>query len=334
MLPSLRVIAGSACEPLPAWARYLAELGGTVGVDSQAGGRLVVAVGLPTRVYAASIIGAGIVAARTTLQPVADGSAHFAGLCAAPPGTPVLLEIGGRRTKGALLGPLSYRGEKWARVKLENGETHSVCEAEALRITIPSTSTSARSSEQRSATTLVQRRAFLRQSLGRAALTNITRESRMECVLVGRRSVLCHEATELQVAVPSAADPRRMQRARLSDVLRIRKLLRGGQPYRSEVVSSIGRRAPADAGDDPPFAVVFDGATGFLKWRHLWPQANWVVALDHTEPRCDEAAAAVDALYQDRGVGGPVPVLLPELPGQVDLAAFRVPVAGRGGKPC
>jgi hypothetical protein len=124
-----------------------------------------------------------------------------------------------------------------------------------------------------------------------------------------------------------------MQRARLSDVLRIRKLLHAGQPYRSEVVSSIGRRAPTDVGNDVPFAVVFDGATGFLKWRHLWPQANWVVALDHTEPRCDEAAAAVDALYQDRAVGGPVPLLLPELPGRVDLAAFRVPVTGRGEKP-
>lgn len=328
------MIVGNRCEPLPAWARYLAELGSLVGTDHKTSDRLVLAVGLPTRVYAVPIIAAGIVAVRTRLEPTTDGAAHFDTVCTAPPSTPVLLEIGGRRMKGTFLGPLAYRGQRWARVKLANGETHSVGEADALRIAIPSLGVLASPQHLLPTGTIVQRRGFLRQALGRAALTNITRESRLECVLVGRRSVLCHEATELRVAIPSAADPKRMHRARLSDVLRIRKLLRAGQPFRSEVVSAIGRRASADAGDDVPFAAVFDGATSFLKWRHLWPQSHWVVVLDRTEPRCAEAAGVVDALYQDRAVGGPVPVPIPGPPGRVDLAAFRLPNFGRGGKPC
>lgn len=331
VLPGLQVLTADRYRPLPGWARFLVELGGIVGGDNHATGRLVVAVGLPTRVYAAPILAAGIVATRVTAASPTDVTTHFASVCGQPQGTPVLLELNGRHVSGTLAGSIVTRGSRWAKIKVRNGETHFVCESESLRISLREGSVSAGTSAWHG--TLVQRRAFLRTALGRVALTNITRESRLECVVVGRRSVLRHEMTDLQLAVGNISDPKRILRARLSDILRIRKLLRPGQPYRSDLVSVLGRRATVEVGAEVPHAAIFDGASSFLKWRHLWPNSNWVVVLDRTEPRCEECAVAIDALYFDRAMEGAVETSLPEVAGRVDLAVFRVPRLG-GARSC
>ena len=321
---------GARWSPLPAWSRFLLDLGATIGNYDPSGARLVVALGLPTRAYAAPLIAAGVVAARLGVESPADAAAHFASLCFRGPGTPVLLEISGRRETGTLTGCQTYRGEHWAKVFVQaSRETHFVSETEALRITILGDPSKTGTIDLTAARSSVQRRVFIRHSLGRKALANMARESRLECVIIGRRSLLCQEAVELRVGIPSIADPARFQRARLSDVLRIRKLLRPGDPYRSDVLSNIGRRAAKGADKETPRITVFDGATSFLKWRYLWPESSWILLLDRTEPRCREAAASLDMLYSTRSVSGRVALPLGLPPEGIDIAAFHVASAAR-----
>jgi hypothetical protein len=331
VLPWLQLSSGSGFKPFPGWASFLAQLGGTVGLDVGSASRLVVAVGVPTRIFAAPLIAAGIVAARLSLGSRIDKHSHFDSLSSHPPGTPMLLEIGGRRFDGIFEGTTVLRGERWARVtilrKRGSAETHFVPESESLRIGLPSPDTSGSGYRVGRARTLVRRRGFLRAAFGPEALTSISRESRLECVLLGRRSTLAHEVYELLLATPPSTASERMYHARLSDLLRARTLLAEGQPYRSDIVSSLGRRSMAEARLQVPHVVVFDGAPSFIKWRHLWTRSHWIVVLDQTEPRCIEGAAAVDALYADRAVGGPLVLQLPDCRGHMDVAAFRLPLS-------
>lgn len=302
---ALRVLDETAWRPLPTWARGLFELGAAAASHSDADGPLVAAMSLPARPYAAVLLGAGIVYARATVAAISDGGRadqDAARARAIVPGTPVVYIKDQRRYSGIFEGRTDLGGRAFLTVaipgKRGGTELHSFPEDEAWRIEEPTvgrpTPPSLRSQP------VVRRRSFLLQALGPGGLAWLSRMHSLECVLVGKRSILRCEAFEVRLGIPFGE--RRIVTARLSDLLRIRTIVGDGQPFASDLVAtSNGRLA---VGSQPrvvaPRVVIYDGAAGFLKWRHQWPDAHWVVLLDPTDARCTDAAGIIKTLYATR----------------------------------
>lgn len=49
-----------------------------------------------------------------------------------------------------------------------------------------------------------------------------------------------------------------------------------------------------------PRLVLFDGAQGFIKWRHFFGKSDWVIILDRTEPHYQEAVHGINDGYSRR----------------------------------
>jgi hypothetical protein len=83
-------------------------------------------------------------------------------------------------------------------------------------------------------------------------------------------------------------------RGKLADLLRVRELLAEHRPYRTQLVSAGAQRVDKTSLSSDPRLVVFDGAPGYIKWKHLWPSSHLAVILDRTEPRYYEAVAMLN----------------------------------------
>src|SRR5438132_5000200 len=87
---------------LPAWAGFLLRLGATIAVTGPEVPRWILAVSVPTRAYAASLLATGAVSRLAEQPTAANAAAHFAYLRGLPLGTTVSL-VTGRTKKSAVL---------------------------------------------------------------------------------------------------------------------------------------------------------------------------------------------------------------------------------------
>ena len=85
-------------------------------------------------------------------------------------------------------------------------------------------------------------------------------------------------------------------------------------PSASKLRSSLASTKPA--------CVIFDGASGFLKWRHNWRSSDWLVLLDRTDLRCLDGATAVNDEYESRSLALATELSSVPRPESVELTAF------------
>jgi hypothetical protein len=303
---ALRILDEKVWRPLSGWTRALFELGAAVASHSDVDGALLAAGTLPARPYGAVLLGAGAVYARAALGSItpddARADADASRVRAIVPGTSVVYIKDQRRYSATFHGVRVVAGRAFLQVTMPDKhgatELHSFPEDEAWRIEEPAVGRPKPSSVR--SQPVLRRRGFLLQALGPSGLSRLCRMFSLECVLVGKRSILRGEAFEFRLGIPLGK--RRITTARLSDLLRIRTIVGSGQPFASDLVPvSNGRLSGvSNARIVAPRLVVFDGAAGFLKWRHQWPDAHWVVLLDRTDVRCADAAGIIKTLHATR----------------------------------
>lgn len=302
---ALRVLDESTWRPSPAWVLALFNAGASVARYSETEGRLLVAISLPARAYAAVVLSAGVVFGRATLGDNADAPSandDAARVRSIMPGTSVAFIKDQRRYSATFKGTAIIGGRAFLKVaipdKQGSAEIHTFPEAEAWRIEVPTVAKPTPSSSR--SQSLVRRRNFLARALGRSGFARLCRTFGLECIVIGKQSILRAEARGVRVGLPVKKS--QIASARISDLLRIRQLVGEGQPFACDLVPSNTGRLPMATNSAPqsPRVVVFDGATGFLKWRHQWPSAHWVVLLDLTDARSAEAAATVKSLAATR----------------------------------
>jgi hypothetical protein len=144
----------------------------------------------------------------------------------------------------------------------------------------------------------------------------------LDCLIVGKAGRLKSELGGVKLGIQ--LNGRTVEEGRLDDIARTRQVTGPRRTYRSSIVSSTSRLHPL-LSSARPRCVVFDGATGFLKWRHNWRGSHWVLVLDKTDPRCADGAIAVNDEYEGRSLG-----VVPELsslkrPPSVEFTAFYEP---------
>lgn len=325
VVPTFRTNIDEAWPPLPFWAQSFFELGAALTLRASSS-PLVLAVAVPVRAYAAVAVAGGCVlgAIKGGLADEREtGSLDV--LRSLVAGTAITVTRDEKRQPATFLESVEKEGGrrflKVSYLTKSGRETYTFPETESWRISLaPSEQAQGMAAMRRRS--VFPRRAFLSAVLGPSGLTRLSRRSDVGCVMVGRQSLLRSEAAELRLGVP--VGERKLAVARAADLLRVRRWVARGAPFASDVVAASNGQLRGESAQRPlPRTIVFDGAIPFLKWRHDWPDAHWIVLLDRTDSHCDSAAAEVRSLYARRGR-----VLTDELASErqrdeLDLIAFE-----------
>lgn len=302
-------------ESLPEWASYFLFLGFFIASQPKIETRAIIGVALPTRAYAAALAATGVVYNRTVIaKNRVEDESHFQSLCELPNETPVTYLHGQRNLKGVLLGCKTESGQKMLVVHIRNSrggnESHFVRASDAVKIQLLTENPLADSASKKSARHQTGQLVapvsdFARNLLGAEHTADFSLRSRLDCCIVGRLSALRQEINETTFATSSisavtipAKD--KFHQGTLQDVLRVRKFMGEGKAFRTDAVASQSRNVPNLARDAAPHVTIFDGATGFTKWRDYWRDSHWLVLLDSTESGFDEAANLLNADIRNR----------------------------------
>ena len=159
------------------------------------------------------------------------------------------------------------------------------------------------------------------EMLGEADPVQLGLHSKLVCTLVGKRNTLEHEIRHTPLAIHANGDQH--AEGHLQDVLRVNRFVTEQQSYRSALVS-VGSDSPTeDVVSKTEMGVVFDGASGFLKWGQLWNSCHQVVILDRTEPYFDDAISAINTRFSQRRIEGDAALPGSDAPPGGEVIAFR-----------
>lgn len=322
-LLTLRVQSREGWRPLSGWAAFFVRLGFNVGRHTNQDRKLTVAVAVPTRAVAAAFAAAGIVAGEISRGLADDpGTRPFEELLLLPPGTPVLLERAGRQFRGVVVGPATLAGESWIGVRIQHektgGETHYVRSADSGRISVGDNESLPLPGRPQGVA-VTPRPAFVRQAFGYQGFDKVTGETNLDCLLLGRSGRLKEELASFQVGLPGT---RGLIEGYLNDFVRTRQVLGPGRTYRGFIASPTTPSPRPALTAAKPRTVVFDGGSGFLKWRHHWRGAHWLVVLDRTDARCAETVAALNGDYESKSSGVATDLASIPRPDSIELTAF------------
>ena len=318
-------------KPLPGWSKYYLELGESIAHESEKSQRLVTALAVPTRSYAAVLIAAGVIIARARTIGRNYGvstTGHFEMLSSLPLGTSVILRQGKKTVKGILVGTRDTGNDGVSRigVQTQNRKSGGLIEwlppASSTRVQVSSkTWTQLPANAAKAGNANTHRSAFISRVLQGKDLWNFFSRSTLDCVILGTVKRLVREATDTKLSVGNRG--REESAGTIGDILRIRKLNGDTEAFRSDVLPVNSSRSPSQTKDIEPHIAIFDGAAGFLKWRDDWSDSNRIVVLDRTEPWFVEASQMVNEEYLSR-VGEVELSFSKPPPPSVDLVAFLV----------
>lgn len=291
--------------PLPGWASFLAATGAAAAKHNSATLRLIIGVALPTRAFSAALAATEVVITRSSINRDTCGTeqdlnSRFEELCHMAPGTPVILlnpatnrasGVRDRKLKGVITECVDVNGEQRLKITVNaGGGNYQIAARDSWRVE-PSATPKILPKRQ-TGQLVAPVKAFARQLLGENAPGSNRPGSRLDCVLLGRASQIGRETLDINFALKNVGGE--FEQGTLQDVLRARRFVTGDAYFHSEVLRVDGSKPAKPPGGMVPHVTVFDGARGFLRWRHLWRDTNWIVLLDRTAPHFDEATSALN----------------------------------------
>ncbi|MDQ3685871.1 MAG: hypothetical protein M3430_09745 [Acidobacteriota bacterium] len=235
-----------------------------------------------------------------------------------------------------LLGCTDQFGERRLIVQTRNprtgGDTHYVAARDAIKIQLPADADAIVSPqdlpERQNGRLVAPISPFTQRFLGEDAVKDFALRSRLDCLIVGRLSILRQEILETTFSsllsadnLPDSADE--AHEGKLIDILRVDKFMSEGKAYRTDAVAANSSGVAEAAHHAVPHVVVFDSSTGFSKWRHCWRASHWIVLLDATESNFDEAARLLNAEYVNRFGDDDMPAELPAPPDGIETIFYR-----------
>lgn len=313
---------------LPAWAEYFINVGKHLASAEQSDSRVVLAIVVPTRAFAAAFVSLGMVISDAELRDHTSHAAHFENLFDLPVGTRVIYRPGpGKTLKGVLQDPEEYRGKLHVRVQVHSrdggGLTYLVDESHALQVQ-PARHSGKLPKKQGLENARFANR-FVDSLLGEADPVQLGLRSKLCCAIVGRRDALEHEIRKTPLAIHVNGRPH--AEGMLQDVLRVDRFVTEQQSHRSALVP-VGAEPPSgDVIKNVEMGVVFDGAFGFLKWGDRWRLRHQVVILDRTESYCDDAISAINTRFSQNRTDGEAALPTSAAPAGGEVLAFREALA-------
>lgn len=302
---------------MPEWVRYYAVVGSLAVGALESSMRLVVALSVPSRSYVAGLTSAGIIAASADIPVIRQTSkTHFVEICSLPANAPVSLVVFGPngshlKKKGVFAGLTEYGDSPCAIImvnrKSSGGGSHLIREEDSDRVGILPSGTIDLPKKQ-TGRLIRGMSAFGRAFFRSEEAQNSLRESRLDCLIVGRINALHREIEETPFAIDRS---RKFHIGTLGDVLRVRRFIGAGEPFSSDVIRVRGHSLDWLNESYVPSFIVFDGATAFIRWHSRLRDRNWLVILDRTQTSFREATEILNEAYgrrlADKQVNFPAP---------------------------
>jgi hypothetical protein len=293
--PRLRYEAMGQWAAVPEWASFFMAVGASANAAVLDQHPWVVAISVPTRAFAATLISAGAVLAAA--QRHSPSQVDVSDLV---PGTVVHYIRGGRRLKGVFERIETAHGQQWLLVRTESREsgglTHFVNPQDLAQLSPAPQGTDSSLPKSQTGRRIASNEAFVRCFVSSDKLLQFLTRSDADCVIVGAKSVLRAELTECPFTVPSGD---RHIIGTLQDLVRARSFAAASATFRSDVVSRA--RASLDAAT----VTVFDGASSYLRLGRSARSKVTVIVLDRSAHMYEEALEAVNNDYiQNRAGNG------------------------------
>jgi len=320
-----------AYQPLPSWGQFFITLGADIYETLDPDRRLVVAIAVPTRVYAAVLLALGVIA---NGGGAGNGAAHVDQLSELAIDTPVFLfkeqTDGMYRAKGLYKGYSlkNAGGEEIFYIKVQLDRTGDA--SREFPLTMWSSIQVAAFPVESMPTRETWRQVtvedpFTALAVGRRHAKSLAMRSRLECVILGQASALSRETVDTPFAVRDQDGL--FVKGRLQDLVRARRFSSGLEAFRSDVLPTDNPDMDKVAGSLSPPLAILDGSAAYLKWRHMFHESNRVIVLDRADRSFEEAVHTLNDEYTlERDVtlegDGGIDLGFEAAPPGVDVMAF------------
>jgi hypothetical protein len=278
------------------------ETGARAATATPGQGRLVIALSIPARPFAAVLAAAAAVIASFSHNPSgADAAAHFEYLASLPEGTPIAHHRKNTVQQGRLLGVDLEWPDRIPRIKFRTSRRGDVLLPERLctEIQVIDEPRTLKVHKQK----LVKDPEFLGGALPAIDVTGLSAQTRLDCVVVGVQHSLEAELTAREFGAGSDGA---VHEGSLQGIVRARDIAGTRDAYRSVVIPATSDDEDVPVTASTPRLAIFDGARAFERWRFRWPHSNWLVLIDRGLPSADDGAAAVSQAYATRTAGSDV----------------------------
>jgi len=300
-LPRLYYEHSSGWLPLPYWGQFFLEVGARLARYPIRPCRCVLGLAVPTKAYAAALTATGVatsLALASRFTP-ADEADHAERLRHLRQGTPLIYRKGNKYTKGVFDRWYVENSVQYVRLRTGRFGNEAISIPQGLLLGVDILRNAAfKLPRRQTMRDIVSNKElnFLSSCLGDRLAHEIIAYSRLDCLIIGSKEQLRREACDTRLAIKSTRS--HLIEGSLNMLARTRELLGDSSAHRSAVYSSASSNQVFM--DKPPTVVIFNGATGFLRCRDLWRSSHWIVLLDRTEPRFQEAVEVLNQEYMQR----------------------------------
>ncbi len=322
-LTDLHYRNGGGWVAMPSWAVSYISLGSAIAALGDPRYRLVTGLAIPLRAYAAALTAMGLVIerAKTSFDSIEE-TEYLEYLKTIESGRPVIYSSGEDCYHGEFIGIEQKEEGPFINLIWKRGKQRCKCglslKEARKRLQIVGGTNNNSHEKKVGEHRIIHNKEFLKTILGGDNANEFAMRSRLECVIIGCVNTLRHEIKETEISFGA-----RHIEGTFQDVLRARKFLSEGSAYRSNVIPADREQASLTDNQEIPYAVIFDGAMSFLKWRDYWRQSNWIVLLDKTESCFHEAADQLNNEYVEKRVSEALIKNALELPQGIDIISFQ-----------
>jgi hypothetical protein len=283
--------------PLPNWARSFLALGETLASANIENKKYTVTLALPTRSYAAALIGSGFSCANLLYHSYED-SEYLEYIYSLPEGTSIKFFDNGKVIKAIKKDNIEYNGKLHIGIQVEGTATKYILPQNAHKIEVAEHDYEHLPNKQMGRNVIPPSELLF--SLIPDKANEFVHRTRIDGVVVGTKNTL-NEESHLPLAIPHKEN-KRIYEGSLSDLFRLEGFNARSIGHRYLIHSSNSNKleVATDNNLNPDSLVIFDGALGFLKWREIYRNHNWVVILDHTDTNFPNAVAEVNREYINR----------------------------------
>jgi hypothetical protein len=309
-------------QPLPRWACFYLELGAVLSNYESNERRFVVAITIPIRDFASSLISSGFIVSKAELSNQRV-QAQISKLEALPIGTPVTFRKNNLQYYGIYQGAFQADGKQYFRIAYQQGgeiyfpyeDYYKIELSEKHKRHLPNI---------QSGRQLDQPSPLLKNLFEGEVLNRFLIESKLECVILGQQKSLRQELCNFLIGYRNMED--QMMSGMMVDLVRARgsQFQLSNRSYRSYVLPSSGKYNQQFTAKLNNHVTIFDNPLSFLKWRHCFTHSNWLVVLDKTERNFDLALKEINDEYINNRVEHQQQLRLPKPPPGVDIMVFEV----------
>jgi hypothetical protein len=280
--------------------------------------RTVVGLALPARAYVASLVAFGITMGKfASSSRDLEATRRFQQLCELKSNTPLFYRRNGQLIKVFFDGREEMNGE----VKLclsTKGERYWITPKQALRVEFPAKDFS--TMPKRPFRRVKDRPSqFLASLFDVPTARTIVSQSSLDSLIIGSSSQLKEEIQARPIATRTEEE---FVPGFLQDVIRVRRFSKRAQTYRSEIYH-VHSKECENTGQEIPSVVIFDGGTGFSKWKDFWRQSNWIVLFNQTEAGFDVAVQAFNDEYIKSPVDDRKLSWFPAFPAYIPISMYQ-----------